>query len=490
MGDGEVLLTTGEADRVAVVRGVVERRLRQSEAARRLGLSVRQVKRLARRYRERGAAGLASGRRGRRPNNAIDPAVRGEVLDLVRERYPDFGPTFACEKLVEVHGHRLSAETLRGWMIADGLWRPKARREVREHPSRPRRECLGDLVQIDGSPHDWFEGRGPRCTLIVYADDATSRLLATGFHPAETTEAYMTTTRAHFAAHGRPVAYYSDRYGVFRINRRDREGEPTQFVRALRTLDVESIHAGSPQAKGRVERADLTPQDRLVKEMRLRGICGIEAGNAYLPAFMADYNRRFGVAPRNPADAHRAVLHDERELDLILCPQHPRKVTGNLSISFEGGDLPDNWTRQGPPCQCRLKIPQKCRSKIPQSVLWASSLAGGPLGRPAAPLGRRRGRDRGVGADVLGDEVGVLAQPVAGALDLDDDAAPFRRFPHHGQRPRGRVCPAGSSPPRPAGPNRTLRRPRFGLRGQSTPRGRCGERLAPRNRPLLRRGHL
>ena len=306
MGDGEVLLTTREADRAAVIREVVERRLRQSEAARRLGVSVRQVKRLARRYRERGAAGLASGRRGRGSNNAFDEAFRGAVLDLVRKRYPDFGPTFASQKLLEEHGRGLSAETLRGWMIADGLWRPKPRREVREHPSRPRRECVGDLVQIDGSPHDWFEGRAPSCTLIVYVDDATSRLLATGFFPSETTEAYMRTTRAHLEAHGRPVAYYSDRYGVFRVNRRDREGEPTQFVRALRTLDVESIHAGSPQAKGRVERANLTLQDRLVKEMRLRGIGGIEAGNAYLPAFMADYNRRFGVAPRNPADAHRA----------------------------------------------------------------------------------------------------------------------------------------------------------------------------------------
>ena len=336
MGDGEVLLTTREADRAAVIREVVERRLRQSEAARRLGVSVRQVKRLARRYRERGAAGLASGRRGRGSNNAFDEAFRGAVLDLVRKRYPDFGPTFASQKLLEEHGRGLSAETLRGWMIADGLWRPKPRREVREHPSRPRRECVGDLVQIDGSPHDWFEGRAPSCTLIVYVDDATSRLLATGFFPSETTEAYMRTTRAHLEAHGRPVAYYSDRYGVFRVNRRDREGEPTQFVRALRTLDVESIHAGSPQAKGRVERANLTLQDRLVKEMRLRGIGGIEAGNAYLPAFMADYNRRFGVAPRNPADAHRAVRHDARELDLILCGQHARKVTRNLSISFEG----------------------------------------------------------------------------------------------------------------------------------------------------------
>ena len=329
-------LTVLEADRAAVIGQVAERRLTQREAGFRLGLSVRQVKRLAKRYRERGAAGLASARRGRRPNNAIDTAVRREVLDLVRERYRDFGPTFAREKLVEVHGHRLSAETLRGWMIEDGLWQAKARREVREHPSRPRRECLGDLVQIDGSPHDWFEGRAPSCTLIVYADDATSRLLAAGFFPAETTEAYMRTTRAHLAACGRPVAYYSDRYGVFRVNRRDREGEPTQFVRALRTLDIESIHAGSPQAKGRVERANRTLQDRLVKEMRLRGIDGVEAGNNYLPTFMADYNRRFGVPPHNPADAHRPVLHDARELDLILCEQHARKVTRNLSISFEG----------------------------------------------------------------------------------------------------------------------------------------------------------
>ena len=249
MGDGEVLLTTREADRVALIREVVERRLRQSEAAGRLGVSVRQVRRLARRYRERGSAGLASGRRGRRPNNAFDEAFPEVVMELVRERYRDFGPSFACEKLLEEHGHRLSAETMRGWMIADGLWQPKSRREVREHPSRPRRECVGDLVQIDGSPHDWFEGRAPSCTLIVYVDDATSRLLATGFFPSETTEAYMRTTRAHLEAHGRPVAYYSDRYGVFRVNRRDREGEPTLFVRALRTLDVESIHAGSPQAK-------------------------------------------------------------------------------------------------------------------------------------------------------------------------------------------------------------------------------------------------
>ena len=331
----EGVLSMAEADRVVVIGQVAEKCLRQREAARRLGVRVRQVKRLLARYRERGPAGLVSGHRGKVSNNAMAAVVRRAAMDLVRERYADFGPTFACEKLVEVHGYRLSVETLRKWMVAEGVWRAKARRAARVHQSRPRRECVGDLVQIDGSPHAWFEGRGPVCTLIVYIDDATSRLLALGFFAAETTEAYMETTRAHLAAHGRPVAYYSDRYGVFRVNKKDQEGALTQFSRALRTLDIAAIHAGSPQAKGRVERANQTLQDRLVKEMRLRGIGDMAAGNAYLAEFMADFNRRFAVAPRNPANAHRAVLHDAAELDLILCEHHARKLTKNLTIGFE-----------------------------------------------------------------------------------------------------------------------------------------------------------
>ena len=191
------------------------------------------------RYREERPAGLVSGRRGKPSNNAMAEAARREAMERVRERYPDFGPTFAREKLVEVHGLRLSAETLRKWMIADGLWRAKAPREVRAHlKSRARRDCVGDLVQIDGSPHAWFEDRGPGCVLIVYVDDATTRLLATGFFAEETTEAYMQTTRAHLAAHGRPVAYYSDRHSVFRVNKKDREDALTQFSRALRTLYI------------------------------------------------------------------------------------------------------------------------------------------------------------------------------------------------------------------------------------------------------------
>ena len=323
-----------ESDRAGVIGQVAEKRLRQSEAAERLGLSVRQVKRLLARYRERGPSGLVSGRRGKPSNNAMAEAARREAMELVRERYRDFGPTFAREKLVEEHGHRLSVETLRQWMIADGLWRAKARPAMRVHQSRPRRECVGDLVQIDGSPHAWFEDRGPECVMIVYVDDATTRLLTTGFFAEETTEAYMKTTRAHLAAHGRPVAYYSDRHSVFRVNKKDREDELTQFSRALRTLDIAAIHARSPQAKGRVDRANQTLQDRLVKEMRLRGTSGMAAGNAYLPEFMADFNRRFAVAPRNPEDAHRAVLRDAAKAE-----QRARRPTSRRR-TIPGGDRP------------------------------------------------------------------------------------------------------------------------------------------------------
>ena len=323
-----------EVDRVGVVRQVMAKRLLQREAALQLGMSVRQVKRLVRRYRDDGASGLASRRRGRVPNNAIEAGVRREIMDWVRKRYADFGPTLACEKLSEVHGYRLSVETLRQWMMVEGLWKTKPQRRARIHQRRPRRACLGELVQLDGSPHAWFEDRGERCTLIVFIDDATSQLMYLRFVAAETTQAYMEALGAYLGRYGRPAALYSDRHSIFRVNHGRQDGSVTQFTRAVKTLDIEPIHANTPQAKGRVERANQTLQDRLVKELRLAGIGGVDEGNAFLPAFMADYNRRFAVAPRSGEDAHRAVLQDAEELDLILRLHATRKLSKNLTFQY------------------------------------------------------------------------------------------------------------------------------------------------------------
>jgi transposase len=329
-------LSHRELDRVGIIQAVAAGDLSQRRAALRLELSVRHIKRLVGRYRKQGARGLASGHRGRPANNAIAEGTRQWALALIRGHYADFGPTFAHEKLVADHGALFSVETLRQWMMAEGLWQPRAARGARIHPSRPRRAAVGELVQIDGSPHDWFEGRGPRCTLIVFIDDASGALMALRFASTETTEAYMATLRDYLESHGRPVALYSDKHSIFRVNAAGCEGERTQFTRALETLDIAPIHANTPQAKGRVERANQTLQDRLVKEMRLAGISDIDAANAFLGAFMASHNARFARGPRADEQAHRPVLHDATELDRILCRQHTRRLSKNLTCQLHG----------------------------------------------------------------------------------------------------------------------------------------------------------
>ena len=209
MTKGSITLSHAELDRVSVIQAIISRQLTQAQAA-------------------HGAAGIASKRRGRCPGNALSAADRQQALALIRAHYIDFGLTFAQEKLTELHACQCSAETLRKWMLKDGLWRGKQRKKAAIHQSRPRRPRLGEPVQIDGSPHDWFEGRGPRCTLMVFIDDATSRLLALHFAPTETTQAYMETLNQQLAKHGRPAAIYSDKHSIFRVNRPDKEGELTQ----------------------------------------------------------------------------------------------------------------------------------------------------------------------------------------------------------------------------------------------------------------------
>ena len=258
------------------------------------------------------------------------------MLEVVRGRYADFGPTLAREKLVECHGLRVSRETLRKWMTEDGLWVPHARRRDRVHQPRNRRSCLGELIQLDGCDHEWFEGRAERCTLLVYVDDATSSLQQLYFCDGESTFNYFEATRRYLVSHGKPVAFYSDKASVFRSNRAEPQGGDgvTQFGRALSELNIDIICANSAPAKGRVERANSTLQDRLVKELRLQGVLSIEAANAFAPAFVADYNGRFAKAPKNPFNAHRPVLPTE-VLDEIFTWQETRKLSQSLSFNYQ-----------------------------------------------------------------------------------------------------------------------------------------------------------
>ena len=331
-----VLMSKAELSRVDTLARVDRGELPVAGAASLLGLSPRQVFRLLARFRAEGASGLASRRRGRPSNRRLPAAVREAALAVVRERYADFGPTLAAEKLEELHDIRLSRETLRHWMSEAGLWVPRKARRGRVHQPRHRRDCLGELVQVDGCEHAWFEDRGPPCTLLVFVDDATSRLMHLRFVPAESAFAYMAATRAYVEAHGKPVAFYSDKHGVFRVNHPDaaRGDGMTQFGRALAELDVDIICANSPQAKGRVERAHKTLQDRLVKELRLAGVGTIEAANAFLPAFVADYNARFAKEPRLAEDLHRPLApHDD--LDGALTWREERTVTGSLTLHYD-----------------------------------------------------------------------------------------------------------------------------------------------------------
>src|SRR3954447_25853430 len=332
---GTITMTMREVDRLRTIQSVVDGMLMTWQAAERLHLSRRQVERLSVRYRSQGASGLLSRHRGHPSNYQLADGAAERALNLIRDRYPDFGPTLACEKLRECHGLALSKETVRHLMTDAGLWIPRRQRPPKIYQPRSRRSCLGELVQIDGSDHRWFEERAPACTLLVYVDDATSRLMALHFTATESTFSYFEVTRAYLERHGKPVAFYSDRASVFRptYSRNGARGV-TQFGRAMYELNIDTFCANSSPAKGRVERANLTLQDRLVKELRLRGIQTMEAANAWAPAFMADFNRRFVKPPRSDVDVHRPVRQDE-DLDLIFTARQLRKVSHVLTLQYD-----------------------------------------------------------------------------------------------------------------------------------------------------------
>jgi Helix-turn-helix domain len=329
-----ILMSQRERDRLRVLHSVLEGQRSQVEAARLLRLSSRQVRRLLQRLQQGGDAALVHGLRGRPSNHRKDVKLRRQVVRLYRKEFHDFGPTFAAEKLGE-RGLEVCADTLRRWLLAEGLWQRQRQRDQHRR-RRPRRSCFGELVQMDTSIHDWTEGRGQDMVLMHMIDDATSRLLAR-FYDADTVLNHMDLLRRWLQAFGRPLALYTDRHSIFEVQDKGQalsEAE-TQFGRALRELSIELIRARSPQAKGRVERSFGTAQDRVVKEMRLAKVKTIDQANALLDGgLLAKHNRLFAVPPRDSGDAHR-VVGTAVNVAAILSVQEQRTVANDYTVRFE-----------------------------------------------------------------------------------------------------------------------------------------------------------
>src|SRR5271155_4296257 len=327
-----------ELQRIEVLSEVVAKKRTERSAAAGLGISTRQTRRLLTAYRDSGGSALIHKARGRASNNHLIAGVREYAMAIVRSKYADFGPTLASEMLLEKDELKVSRETLRKWMIEEGLW--LSRRQRRSfHQPRLRRERYGELIQIDGGEHRWFEQRGEPCTLLVFIDDATSQLMQLSFVPSESTDTYFEALRGYLERHGCPVAFYSDKHTVFRVNRPDAKGGSgmTQFGRALAELNIEIMCANSSQAKGRVERANRTLQDRLVKELRLPGACDMESGNALLPDFLDRFNKRFAIPAASAENLHRKLNVPSSRLDDILC--HRELHYGRRQIILNRSEL-------------------------------------------------------------------------------------------------------------------------------------------------------
>lgn len=328
-------MSSKELNRIQIIERILSNGLNQSQAARDLGITPRQMRRLIASYKDSGPIGIVSKKRGGPPNHKISEELKETVKALLREHYYDFGPTLASEKLLEIHGIRLGKETVRKLLIEADLWKTRTQRLKRAYQPRYRRECYGELIQIDGSEHAWFEKRAPKCSLLVFIDDATSRLMELQFVPEESTFSYFESTKRYLENHGKPVAFYSDKLSVFRVNAKNAEGgdQITQFGRALKDLNIDIIFANTPQAKGRVERANKTLQDRLIKEMRLKNISSIQEANRFMPEFIEIHNRKFGKLPINSRNAHRELLPHEK-LEETFCWQEDRTLSNNLTFQY------------------------------------------------------------------------------------------------------------------------------------------------------------
>ena len=336
-GEDMVMVRQGELKRLHVIQKVLERVIKQVEAAEILSLSGRQIRRIVKRIRSEGNRGIVHQSRGRPSNRRTPDKVKNKVIRLYRAQYKDFGPTLASEKLLERDGIGISDETLRRWLLEAGDW--KKTRKARGHRRwRERKHYAGEMVQMDGSHHDWFEGRGPWCVLMGYIDDATGKVFGR-FYEYEGTIPAMDSFKRYIQKHGLPMSVYLDRHTTYKSTAKPSIEDElnntmplSEFERALKELGVDVIHANSPQAKGRVERLFGTLQDRLVKEMRLRGIRTIEEGNRFLKQYLPVYNKRFSVRPMESNNVHRC-LPKGLNLDAILCIKTERTVRNDFTVA-------------------------------------------------------------------------------------------------------------------------------------------------------------
>jgi transposase len=335
-----VVMSIGEIRRLKAVGSTINGHVTQKTVATMLGLSERQVRRLVKDVREQGDRGIIHALRGRPSNRRIPEGTRMLALSLYHARYPDFGPTLATEKLSECDGIKISDETLRRWLIEEGLWK-KRRKRSSYRQWRPRKECFGQMVQMDGSHHDWLEGRGPELVLMAYIDDATNRTYGR-FYDYEGTMPAMDSFKRYVRTYGLPLSVYLDRHTTYKSPRKLTEWDEvegteflSQFERALKELGVEVIHALSPQAKGRIERLFGVLQDRMVKEMRLEGIKTKEEANVFLKEYLPRYNERFRVCPANEADVH-VTLPRQVDLNRYLCVKKQRTIRNDNTIALDG----------------------------------------------------------------------------------------------------------------------------------------------------------
>lgn len=332
-----IAMTREELDRKTIIEQVMDKRITQKKGAEKVGVSERHFRRILSRYRKKGDIGIVSGHRGKPSNHRMPESKRQAIQEFIGDAvYHDFGPTLLKEKVEEFKGIKISKETLRQIMIEEGIHQPKIKKKKNVHPQRERRERRGELVQIDGSYHAWLEERGPKSCLILFVDDATSEILAAQFVDHESFFAYARVCMSYFRTIGVPVAFYSDRFSVFRVNSTScvHKEATTQFNRALSHLGIELICANSPQAKGRVERANQTFQDRLVKEMRLRKINNYQDANAYLAEFVLSYNQKFAVLPRSLKDDH-LPLDPTIDLDFNFSIHDTRIISKDLQFQFD-----------------------------------------------------------------------------------------------------------------------------------------------------------